>query len=188
MQTFTTILALLSILAQSLSPAVGCEHLLGCCCTAELLETSITQPAESGIAPSNREETSRETSSGECQLLAADRPAPKSCCAARAAAVPHGGSSLADTPPVASDSSTKQPAGPHHCGCACHIPAPFAPVEAVRVFAYSIDWLPLLSAPGSLDPNGLTEVSGFSTQPEADDRTRPHRVSRCHLLDCLWLI
>lgn len=182
MRMFSTILALLAILAQSLSPAGGCDHLLGCCCTADLLENSVALHAEEKAESADREDSAHQASNGECQLLATSRPAPKSCCAARTHSEPPEAA-----PAAASDLPTHHP-GTHDCDCACHVPPPAAPIEVVRVASSSIEWLPLLPTPGSLNPAGLLEVSGFSSSPEVDDRTRPHRVLRCHLLDCLWLI
>lgn len=76
-----------------------------------------------------------------------------------------------------------------HAPCQCHLQnqpeaIPGSMLNLNLLLTVLVGYAPAFIADVSPDELPLASYPGSET----DDRTRPHRVARCHLLDCVWLI
>lgn len=166
-QPFIAGILALAILQQAILPVVACSH----CAKCQQFQTgSVADDADQSACCSvsgNAAGVSR-AATGCCQTFSgADSATHSSCC-----------------------SQDKGGCGTAIGSCCC------APVEAEMTVPVTKDSAKLALAlllvsvyftPADvvvIPEQKLSACAGWSV----DDRTRPHRFSRCHLLDCVWLI
>lgn len=162
-----TLLVCLSLVAQHPGAVSGCGGGLSCCQTAE---DSTGHDGQRDLFSRTSKPAPREAESA-------------TCCATQRTACSVAGDGGRNITPHSSDMGRFTLA----CGCHC---CPRQPAEQGRITLQSrwTEFLaPLAGFPEAPLPVGL-DCFCISRDLAADDRTRPHRSARCHLLDCVWLI
>lgn len=158
MKFITSLILVLALLQQSLMPAVACE-LCACCDPVAWLSGSQAGDSQRSLTTCCGTLPAR---SGDLESLSAS----VSCCATGIEAVAEAESCCCELNP-GSDSSVYQ-------------------LESSRlVFS---DWLAFGLGTVNETVSVSTEAPSNEILGSIDDRTRPARSSRCHLLDCVWLI
>lgn len=167
------LLVCLSLVAQHPGPVSGCGGGPRCCQTAE-------DSTGHGV---RGESFSRTSNPAPRETKSPGKLASTTCCATQRTACCAAGDGGRNT----HSHSGEMGRASVSCGCHC---CPRQPAEQGRITLQNrwAEFLTTLTAFPEAPLLVALDYSRISPDLAADDRTRPHRSARCHLLDCVWLI
>lgn len=180
MHAVWSILTVLAVLLQAVMPAGGCVR----CAHCNQKATATT--AEDSAAACCQQ-------NGACGSSTQIATPVRACCSTKSASnsiVPSGApAECCQTIAEQENSVFGCCAMTHTCECCVSGPEPLRiPTERELVSLEGTAWLEVVFQPLNVDLLITDENTAARSGSRADDRTRPHRSARCHLLDCCWLI